>query len=372
MKVVFCTNIWNHHQGPVCAELAKLLGKDFTLLLHQPLDHRYSIDRIKLGWNLIPPNEPWIVGPPKTCADVDYSDYVRYAMDADVLILDSIVPYLDFKMLAVRHRNGKMNFIMSERFFRKPRPWWYMLNPRKWCSWLIIHNRYETACVHYLTMGHWVKTDLDFYHVCRGRVHQWGYLTPVSEKCTEKPSRDKVVIGWCGRMLFLKQVEFVLKAVSLLPPEVRAKCEVRLAGHGEAEESLRKLTVDLGLGDMVQFTGLMPHVKALEFLGELDIFVFPSGRYEGWGATLLEAMDKCCVPIANKAAGATLEVVEDGVNGFVFDDGDVELLAARLKWLVENPRQRRDMGHRSWETIQGWSPKAGARRLVEIIKGNYK
>ena len=29
MKLAYCTNIWNHHQGPVCTELAKLLGPDW-------------------------------------------------------------------------------------------------------------------------------------------------------------------------------------------------------------------------------------------------------------------------------------------------------------------------------------------------------
>ena len=58
MKLAYCTNIWNHHQGPVCTELAKLLGPDdFKLLLHQPLDHKYSLERIGMGWNLNPPDE---------------------------------------------------------------------------------------------------------------------------------------------------------------------------------------------------------------------------------------------------------------------------------------------------------------------------
>ena len=371
MKVVFCTNIWNHHQGPVCTELAKMLGKDFTLLLHQPLDHRYSIDRIKLGWNLIPPKKSWIIGPPRTCADIDYSQYNQLAMDADVLILDSMVPYVDFKMLAKRHFDGKLNFIMSERFFRTPRPWWYMLNPRKWCSWWIIHHCYEAAHIHYLTMGHWVKSDLDFYRVCKGRIYQWGYLTPITEKPIEKPKRTRIVIGWCGRMLFLKQVDFILKAMSMLPASLQAKCDVRIAGHGEAESDLRNKAIKLGVDHITSFYGFMSHIDTLKFLEDLDIFVFPSGRYEGWGATLLEAMDKGCVPVANTAAGATLEVVENGINGIIFNDGNVTQLASHLKWLIENPEARHLLGRKAWQTVQKWSPAAGAKRLVEIIKGAY-
>ena len=74
-----------------------------------------------------------------------------------------------------------------------------------------------------------------------------------------------------------------------------------------------------------------------------------------------------CAVIANTAAGATLEVVEDGSNGFTFKDGDSATLSERLTWLVEHEKERYAMGHRAWATIQGWSPKAGAYRLVELV-----
>lgn len=371
MKIVFCTNIWNHHQGPVCTELAKLLGDDFMLLLHQPLDHRYSIDRIKLGWNLIPPNVPWIVGPPKSCADIDYSGYIRYAMDADVLILDSMVPFVDNKMLKLRHSQGKINMRMGERIYRGGRPWWYLFSPKKWIGRLISHFRFESPCVHFLTMGHWCVNDLRYLHACKGRTWRWGYLTPVSASCAEKPKRDQICIGWCGRMLFLKQVDLILKAYASMPEPLKAKSCIRLVGNGEAEASLRHLATDLGIVDSVRFDPMMSQVDAKKFLEGLDIFVFSSNAQEGWGATLLEAMDKGCAVIANTAAGATLEVVEDGVNGFVFTDGDVGGLSAKMAWLIENDKVRHNIGQNAWETIQSWSPRVGAERLVKLVHGLY-
>ena len=366
MKLAYCTNIWNHHQGPVCTELAKLLGNDnFRLLLHQPLDHKYSIERINMGWNLNPPDEPWILGPPKACADADYSEYAKIAMEADVLVFGSL-PYMTWDRLAERHRQGKINLRIGERIYRGGRPWWYCISPKKWAGRIVSHNRFESAGIHFLTMGHWCADDLRYLHVCKGRTWRWGYLTPVSEKCIEKQKHDKVRIGWCGRMLFLKQVDFILKAYAAMPETARVNSEIYLVGNGEAEDYLKRLAVRLGIERSVSFRPLMPQAEAKKFLEDLDVFVFPSNAHEGWGATLLEAMDKGCVPIANMAAGATLEVVEDGLNGFAFKDGDIATLSARLAWLVEHNEERRVMGRKAWATMQNWSPKEGARRLVAL------
>ena len=369
MKLAYCTNIWNHHQGPVCSELAKLLGPDgFRLLLHQPLDHKYSLERINMGWDLNPPEEPWIVGPPKTCAEADYSEYVKIAMEADAIVFNSELPYMTWDMLRVRHRQGKLNLRMGERIYRGGRPWWYPFSPKKWLGRMVVRHRFESAELHFMTMSHWCADDLEYLHVCKGRTWRWGYLTPVSGACVEKLKRDKVRIGWCGRMLRLKQVDLILKAYAAMPETTKAKCEIHLVGEGEAEDELRQLARNLGIEGIVQFSPLMSQPDAKRFLESLDVFVFPSNALEGWGATLLEAMDKGCAVVANTAAGATLEVVENGSNGFTFKEGDITSLTERLTWLVEHEKERLEMGRRAWATIQGWSPTVGASRLVSLVE----
>ena len=368
MKLAYCTNIWNHHQGPVCTELAKLLGPDdFKLLLHQPLDHKYSLERINMGWNLIPPEEPWIVKPPKTCADVDYSEHVKIVMEADAIVFNSELPYMTWDMLRERHRNGKLNLRMGERIYRGGRPWWYPFSPKKWAGRMVVRHRFESAGLHFLTMSHWCADDLRYLHTCKGRTWRWGYLTPVSETCIERPKRDKVRIGWCGRMLRLKQVDFILEAYAAMPAVTQAKSEIHLVGNGEAEEELRQLARTLGIEGRIQFSPMMSQADAKRFLESLDVCVFPSHAHEGWGATLLEAMDKGCAVIANEAAGATLEVVENGVNGFTFKDCDISTLSEKMEWCVDHDTERCDMGRLAWKTIQEWSPAAGAKRLAKLI-----
>lgn len=368
MKLAYCTNIWNHHQGPVCTELAKLLGPDdFRVLLYQPLDHKYSLNRINMGWNLNPPDEPWIVGPPKTCASVDYSEQTEIACNCDVLVYMSSVPYITQELLRARKKQGKLSMLMGERLYKVKRPWYYSILPNKIVGCYIARHRFMSSGVHFLTMGHGCVEDFGTLGVGTDCTWRWGYLTTSSYEFSKKPSHDKVQVGWCGRMIDWKQVDLIIKAVALLSKEVRNRMKVTLVGNGDQEDLLRRLVVEFNLGDIVEFRDSMSAIDVVDFMKMLDIYVFPSNRREGWGAALLEAMDKGCVPIANESAGSTLEVVEDGLNGFVFKDRDVRTLAERLEYLVLHPNERQSMGQCAWQTIQGWTPAVGARRLIALV-----
>ena len=365
--ICYCTNIWNHHQGPVCQELARLYGNEFRMILHQPLDSPNSIERMQMGWSIRPPKESWIIEPPEHCASADYSEHRRMALASDVLVMDSVAPYLTHGMLVDRHKKGKINIQLGERFFKSGRPWYYALWPRKWVGRWVMRHRLESAHIHFFTMGHWCASDLKYLGACKGRTWRWGYLTNVSDRPTDKPMREKLRVGWCGRFLCCKNVCDILTATSLLEDEAKKRIEVVIVGDGPEKGNLTSLAHRLGLDGIVAFRPFLPQKDALAFMESVDIYPFPSNRFEGWGATLLEAMDKSCVVVANEAAGATLEVVQNGKNGFAYKDGDIARLAECMGWLIEHEKERREMGFRAWRTIQDWSPCVGALRLKNLV-----
>lgn len=364
--VILCTNLWNHHMGPVCREMARLNGPDFKMVLSEPLDSRSSKERIKNGWMLLPPKEPWIVQPPRTEADWQTGVYNDLIWTADVAIIGATSRYA-WRTIRKRVRTGKLTFFMNERFFKIPRGWKYWLNPRRHASWFRTHLLLSPPNVHYLTMNHWCADDLAFFRGCTGRTWRWGYLVAVSAEPTPKPVREKVRIGWCGRLLDWKNVNYILQAVSSLEDSRKRSIEVTLVGDGPEKENLVRLTHELGLDDQVRFLPFMSKDDAKAFMRDLDVYVFPSGRQEGWGAALGEAMDASCAVIANEAAGATLELVKDGENGFTFKDGDIRTLTRRLDALIADAALRRKFGLAAWQTMQQWSPAVGAQRLTALI-----
>ena len=165
---------------------------------------------------------------------------------------------------------------------------------------------------------------------------RWAYFPPVSVVPVEKPKHDKLELGWCGRMIEWKHVECAIEAIACLAPDTRAKCHLTLIGRGDQEAVLKRLAVDRGVAEFIDFKPAMTPEEIGVWMANLDVYLFPSDRGEGWGVVLAEAMDKCCVVIACEEAGATLNLVKDGENGFVFKKGDVQCMADRITYLVEH------------------------------------
>lgn len=74
--------------------------------------------------------------------------------------------------------------------------------------------------------------------------------------------------------------------------------------------------------------------------------VLPSIWYENFPRTLVEAM-ACGLPVIASRIGALAELVDDGVSGLLFEPGNVEDLAAKLRWAQGHPDAMRSMGERA-------------------------
>lgn len=368
--IAYVTNIWTHYQDAICRELAKRIGEDrFRLVLTRPKDQRITSGDMhdKMGWELQPPDEPWIMRPPETEAEIPSGIWPELIRTAEVAIVGALHGNRSlFRAVDERVASGRLTFFMGERPFKNGihiKDW---LRPYNWYLWWRLHRRYNRTNVHFLAIGQGVMEDLRFLRTGKMRKWRWAYFPPVSEKPVAKKESDRLRICWCGRMIACKKVEYLIRAISLLPHKVRDKCEVTIVGEGEMRSEWIDLANRLNLNDVIVFKPLMSLGEVHSLMEKSDIYVFPSNGEEGWGVALEEAMDRCCVPIANVKAGATV-LVEDGINGFSFKDGDVAWIADRIVWLSEHREEMRTMGVAAWRSVQCWSPRVGVERLFKLI-----
>lgn len=106
------------------------------------------------------------------------------------------------------------------------------------------------------------------------------------------------------------------------------------------------------------------HIK---YYGSVDILVLPS-LSDPWGIVINEAMAFGLPIISTDAAGATYDLVKDGVNGFVIKAGSSDELYVALKNLCDSAELRQIMGERSLEIIQDYTPEKWAKAFVAAVE----
>jgi glycosyltransferase involved in cell wall biosynthesis len=88
----------------------------------------------------------------------------------------------------------------------------------------------------------------------------------------------------------------------------------------------------------VRFAGAIDNAQVPDALEQVDALVVPSLWLENWPVSVQEAR-LARVPVVASRLGGLAEAVRDGVDGLLFEPGDVYALAAALRGLVDEPRR---------------------------------
>ncbi len=156
----------------------------------------------------------------------------------------------------------------------------------------------------------------------------------------------KLWLTQVGRQEFQKGHIHTLKALCLLPDDVKDKIEVLFLGReGNASASLKVFLKENELGVDYYFPGHRNDVP--QIMKASDIFLFPS-LYEGLGGSLIEAQS-ASLPVICSDIPVLNEVVEKQGNALMFEAGNEQELAKKIQELVEKTELREEMGRHSLE-----------------------
>jgi glycosyltransferase involved in cell wall biosynthesis len=147
------------------------------------------------------------------------------------------------------------------------------------------------------------------------------------------------VIGTAGPLERIKGHQFFLEAARRVL-DAGIEAEFVVAGSGQEEAFLRRLSKSLGITEHVTFA---PHVREyIDVLEALDIFVLPSLQ-QGLGTVMIEAM-ALQKPVIAARVGGVQSVVRDGETGLLVPSGDVIALAEAMIRLLRCPAEAARLG----------------------------
>jgi glycosyltransferase involved in cell wall biosynthesis len=150
-----------------------------------------------------------------------------------------------------------------------------------------------------------------------------GLLPPELEASEPEPAGSTVVFA--GRLIPEKQATAIVPALALARervPELRAA----IFGDGRERETLLRLIDESGPDGAVQAPGFVARELVEDAVRRALCFVFPSRR-EGYGTVVVEAAAVGTPTVVVDAPdNAAVELVEDGVNGFIVTSAEPEEL----------------------------------------------
>lgn len=117
--------------------------------------------------------------------------------------------------------------------------------------------------------------------------------------------------------------------------------KVNIYGNGEEKGKLEQLIFEAGLTEVIHLNEPTKNIE--EKYMRSDFYVL-SSRYEGWGLVLLEAMG-CGIPcVSFDCPDGPSDIIQDGINGLLVKNGDIDGLAEKICWMIDHPEERLKMG----------------------------
>jgi glycosyltransferase involved in cell wall biosynthesis len=237
---------------------------------------------------------------------------------------------------------------------------------KRWYSFIRMQKEVARQLSHIVTVSECSKKDIarEFsINLSKFRVVPNGinreFFYPVHNE--SRPENSIIVTNSADTPL--KGLRYLLEAVS----QVRKKQPVQLTVIGEPGKNgtVKRLVEELGIGNIVHFTGRIKNEEFADYYSKSTIAVVPS-LYEGFGLPAAEAMASG-VPLISTSGGALPEVVGDA--GILVPPADSAAMAREIIFLLNNPDRRKKMaqaGIKRVDAIFNWSKAAGD--MVDVYK----
>ncbi|AKB33556.1 hypothetical protein MSSIH_2866 [Methanosarcina siciliae HI350] len=203
--------------------------------------------------------------------------------------------------------------------------WYEYLGKTKGLLGLLIEKTVARISKNDIAVSEWTKDRLEALKGTNSKIAVLpngvdlkliSEIKPAGKGASEAPGGKIYDVIFAGRLIKEKNVDVLIKAVSLLKEDFPEIC-CCVVGDGPERKALEKLTRELGVRENVIFEGFQEYRALIGKIKASKVLVLPSSR-EGFGMVLIEAF-ACGVPVVTvkQKYNAAQGLVEDGVDGFV-------------------------------------------------------
>lgn len=175
-------------------------------------------------------------------------------------------------------------------------------------------------------------------------------------------SANKIILT-VGRISYEKGYDRLVEVLSVIRLKING-WRMRIFGNGVLENEIKDLINEKELSDFISLNDFVVDIQK-EYLNA-GIYLMTS-RSEAFPMVLLEAMS-CGLPvIAYDCPDGPREIIQDGVNGFLVEDGNVNAMAERLLILISDDELRKTMGENAIRSVEAYKTESIYKKWTFLI-----
>ncbi|MGY6529416.1 MAG: glycosyltransferase family 4 protein [Cyanobacterium sp.] len=164
--------------------------------------------------------------------------------------------------------------------------------------------------------------------------------------------RDKFTVGFVGTLKPWHGLPILVDAFAQLHhrhPHTR----LLIVGDGPERSPLEVDLINRGIRDAVEFTGKIPPSEVPGYLASMDVAVAPYPAEQNFYFSPLKVYEYMAagLPIVASGIGQIEAVIEDGINGLLYEPGNSEQLIHCLDSLRQQPELGHQLGENARETV---------------------
>lgn len=142
--------------------------------------------------------------------------------------------------------------------------------------------------------------------------------------------------------------------------------KLKIVGDGSNRTELEELIKRCNLQEKVILTGKLNEEKINKELLRSDIFVLTS-KSESFSLVLCEAMNYGVPCVAFDVDVGPREIIDDGINGFLVNDRNIDLMINKIESIIEDKELKNKMGRECIKNIQKFYPINILRKWEQLF-----
>lgn len=210
------------------------------------------------------------------------------------------------------------------------------------------------------------NNDAINYKQFSNNVKTIANATPLKIKKSSYQNNSKIIVS-IGRLTCQKGYDYLIRAWSLVEKSY-PDWSLYIYGEGESREKLEQMVRNHKLSN-IRLKGMTNNVQNVY---DNAAFYVMSSRFEGLPVVLIEAQSRGLPIVSFDCPLGPAEIISEGIDGYLVENGNVEMLAERIAYLIDNESIRQAFSANALISAKRFEPEQIINQWITLIDDECK